>query len=374
MQSQVHTQGPNPRGTSSPPNLPRAGLRHEHGFAGRARRYLKRHRRTITVAVALAALVGFLYVVVPQISGLSGTLHRLRNADLVWIGVAVVLEVGSLAGYMLLFRTVFSCHEDDRLGWRASAEITLAGTVATKVFAAAGAGGVALTAWALRAAGLTPRAIARRMVAFELLLYVVFAVALVVVGVGLRTGALPGEAPWTLTVVPAVLAGAVIAVTLSLRAFPAGLEQRITGWQTSSRWGKRMLARLSTAPRTVRDGTGIALELVHSELGVLGALVYWALDIAALWASLHAFGNPPPVPAVVMAYFIGQLLNVIPIPGGVGGVEGGMIGALIAFGTPGSLAVLGVLAYRLISFWLPTLPGAIAYVRLRGTVARWRQD
>jgi uncharacterized protein (TIRG00374 family) len=184
---------------------------------------------------------------------------------------------------------------------------------------------------------------------------------------------LPGEAPWTLTVLPAVLAGVAIAVTLSLRAFPAGLEQRITAWQTSSGWGKRLLARLSTAPRTVRDGTGIALELVRSEVGVLGALAYWALDIAALWASLHAFGNPPPIPAVVMAYFVGQLVNVIPIPGGVGGVEGGMIGALIAFGTPGSLAVLGVLAYRLISFWLPTLPGAVAYLRLRGTVARWRQ-
>ena len=62
-----------------------------------------------------------------------------------------------------------------------------------------------------------------------------------------------------------------------------------------------------------------------------------------------------------MAYFIGQLANVIPLPGGVGGVEGGTIGALIAFGTPASLAILGVLAYRLISFWLPTLPGAIAY-------------
>jgi uncharacterized membrane protein YbhN (UPF0104 family) len=50
-----------------------------------------------------------------------------------------------------------------------------------------------------------------------------------------------------------------------------------------------------------------------------------------------------------------------------------MIGSLIAFGTAGSLAILGVLAYRLISFWLPTLPGAVAYVRLRGTVARWRE-
>jgi uncharacterized membrane protein YbhN (UPF0104 family) len=64
---------------------------------------------------------------------------------------------------------------------------------------------------------------------------------------------------------------------------------------------------------------------------------------------------------------------VIPLPGGIGGVEGGTIGALIAFGAQASLAILGVLAYRLISFWLPTLPGGIAYLRLRGTVARWRE-
>ena len=58
-----------------------------------------------------------------------------------------------------------------------------------------------------------------------------------------------------------------------------------------------------------------------------------------------------------MAYFIGPLGNVLPMPGGIGGVEGGMIGALLAFGLPGGRAVVAVLAYRAISFWLPTLPG-----------------
>src|SRR5947199_6419849 len=87
---------------------------------------------------------------------------------------------------------------------------------------------------------------------------------------------------------------------------------------------------------------------------------------------MYAFGSPPPLATIIMAYFVGQLGNVLPLPGGVGGVEGGMIAALIAFGAPGSLAILGVLAYRLISFWLPTGPGAVAYLRLRRTVGRWR--
>ena len=191
---------------------------------------------------------------------------------------------------------------------------------------------------------------------------------------GLRAGVLAGVAPWTLTVVPAAFAAAAIAITVSLRAFPAGLERRIVAWRDSNHPGTRFLSRLATAPQAVRDATSIVLELIRDgEFGILGGVLYWAFDIAALWASLHAFGNPPPAAAIVMAYFIGQLANVIPLPGGVGGVEGGTIGALIAFGTPASLAILGVLAYRLISFWLPTLPGAIAYLRLRGTVARWRE-
>jgi uncharacterized protein (TIRG00374 family) len=69
-----------------------------------------------------------------------------------------------------------------------------------------------------------------------------------------------------------------------------------------------------------------------------------------------------------------MLGNLLPLPGGVGGVEGGMIGALIAFGVPGGLAVVSVLTYRAIAFWLPTVPGVIAYLQLRHTVRGWEED
>jgi len=336
------------------------------------RAFLHRHRRAIAAAVAALALLGFVYFVVPQITGLGATLRRLRSADPWWIAIAIVFEALSLGGYIVLFRTVLSCHAK-RIGLRESYQITMAGVVASKVLAAAGAGGVALTVWALRASGLEPREIARRMLTFELLLYAVFAGALVVFGVGLRTDVFPGQAPWTLTVVPAAVGAGVIALTLSLRALPANLERSIGGTARSSRRGRKLLARLAAAPAALRDGTAIAFDLIRGRhIGVLGAVAYWGLDIAALWACMHAFGAPPPFPVVVMAYFIGQLGNALPLPGGIGGVEGGMIGAFIAFGAHGSLAVLGVLSYRLVSFWLPTLPGALAYLRLRRTVGRWR--
>jgi uncharacterized membrane protein YbhN (UPF0104 family) len=193
--------------------------------AARARGFLRRHGRAVTAVVAVAALAGFIRFVVPQLSALGPTVHRLRGADPKWLGIGAVLEALSLGGYVALFRTVFSCH-DARIGWRASYQITMAGVVATKLFTAAGAGGVALTVWALRASGLDARTVARRVLTFEFILYGVYAMAVVVAGVGLRTRLFAGGAPWTLTVAPAVLGAALIAALISIRALPNGFERR----------------------------------------------------------------------------------------------------------------------------------------------------
>ena len=118
-----------------------------------------------------------------------------------------------------------------------------------------------------------------------------------------------------------------------------------------------------------------AIALVRErDLGLLGAPAWWGFDMLVLWAMFHAFGSPPPLTVIWMSYFVGTLGNLLPLPGGLGGVEGGMIGAFAAFGVNLDLAVLAVLSYRAISFWLPTLPGGIAYFQLRRTVARWRED
>jgi uncharacterized protein (TIRG00374 family) len=77
---------------------------------------------------------------------------------------------------------------------------------------------------------------------------------------------------------------------------------------------------------------------------------------------------------IVVAFFVGMLGNLLPLPGGIGGVDGGMIGAFAAFGVDVRLAVVAVLAYRAFTFWLPTLPGVIAYLQLRRTVERWKAE
>ncbi len=341
--------------------------------AGRGHGFLRRHGRAVTAVVGVAAIAGFIQFVVPQLSALGPTLHRLRAGDPKWLGFGVVLEALSLGGYIALFRTIFSCH-GVRIGWKASYQITMAGVVATKLFAAAGAGGVALTVWALRASGLSARRVARRVLALEFFLYGVYAGSLVIVGVGLRSGLFAGRAPWTLTIAPAVLGATVIVVLLSMRALPNDFERRMKPL-AGARRGRRLLARIASAPWAVHDALGIAFSLIRERKPwLIGAIAYWGFDIATLWTCFHAFGSPPPVAVLVMAYFVGALANALPLPGGLGGVEAGMIGAFLAFGTHASLAILAVLSYRLISFWLPTVPGAAAYLQLRRTVGLWRDE
>ncbi len=134
-----------------------------------------------------------------------------------------------------------------------------------------------------------------------------------------------------------------------------------------------LVARLTTAAALASKGVRMALRTARKcRLGLLGAPAWWGFDICVLWACFHAFGASPYFSIIWMAYFVGMLGNLLPLPGGLGGVEGGMIGAFAAFGVDLKLAVQAVLAYRAISFWLPTLPGAVAYLQLRRTVARWQ--
>ena len=338
------------------------------------RQFLRQRRRVLLLLLAAGALVALVLAVLPQVAGFGTTLTRLRHGNKLWLLLGMGLEAISLGGYIALLRTVFS-GDGIRISWSASYQITLAGVVATKVVSAAGAGGLAVTAWAMSEAGMRPRSIARRIAAFEILLYAVFMAALVIFGFGLRARLFSGSAPFTLTVVLAAIAAGAIVLVLAFLLVPDDIERRLKNLSRTSSRGQRALERLSTVPRTLHDGVQTAIVLVSSrQLGLLGAVVYWAFDIAVLWASFHAFGAAPPVAVVVLGYFVGQLANAIPFPGGIGGVEGGMIGAFIAFGVNGSTAILAVLAYRAVSFWLPTLPGLFAYFQLRRTVTRWREQ
>ena len=343
------------------------------GPEGESASFLKRHRRSVLAVLGAAVIFGLVYYVVPQIAGLGPTLRRLRAGNTWWFAFGVSVEALSIVGEIALLRGVFS-RPGSRIGWKSSYEITMAGGVATKVFAAAGAGGVALTVWALRASGLGQQEVATGMVCYEILDYAVYMAALAIAGFGLWLGVFAGPAPIGITLIPAIFGTAVIVAVLSTMLVGARAERYLSGRaeHSTGRW-ERWLRRAAGIPRALRSGLGAALQMVRRrEPSLLGVIAAWGFDIGALWASFRAFGHPPPGAVLVMGYYVGTLANTLPLPGGIGGVEGGMIGAFLAFGVSGPLAVLAVLAYRTISYWLPTVPGAIAYVRLRHTINGWR--
>jgi len=330
-------------------------------------------RSAITFVLFVLSAVGFLYFVLPKLTGFGATAQRIERGDTWWIAIGVVFELCSFAGYVVLFRAVF-VRGTSLIGWPESYQITMAGLAATRLFATAGAGGVALTAWALRRSGMAPRLVACRMVAFIVLLYFVYAGVLLIDGVGLGTGLFPGGGSFAITIIPAIVAALLFAVAGAMALLPGDIERRLGRWAAGSGRVAHWLATGATVPALAASGIRTAIDLVRSRNpGVLGAPAWWGFDICVLWACFHAFGNPPPFTVILMCYFVGTLGNLLPLPGGLGGVEGGMIGAFAAFGVDFNLALLAVLSYRAISFWLPTVPGAIAYFQLRRTVARWRE-
>jgi putative heme transporter len=331
--------------------------------------------RVILFVLFVVSVVAFLYFVLPRLTGLKDSWRRIEHGDPWWLAVCAALELAAYAGYQWLFRTVF-VRGDTRIGLRESYQITMAGLAATRLFAAAGAGGIALTAWALRRSGMESRIVACRLVAFMALLYGVYMAALVVGGVCLYLGVFNGPAPFAVTIVPAIFGAVVIAIFLAVSFLPADVERRLAASAQGSGRLARLTARAVSIPAFAASGVRTAIGLVRSnEPGVLGAVAWWAFDISVLWGTFHAFGqDPPPIAVIVMAYFIGMLGNTLPLPGGIGGVDGGMIGALVAFDVPLGYATVAVLAYRVFSFWLPTAPGAVAYLQLRRTVSRWRDE
>jgi uncharacterized membrane protein YbhN (UPF0104 family) len=313
-------------------------------------------RRLAVLGGGAGLLVVSLVLVAPAVADLPDAIRRLGHGETRWLALALGLEALSFLGHAILFRAV-GVDDRGRIGLRASTEITLAGHAATRLLASAGAGGVALTAWAMRRSGLDRATVAARMTTFLVLLYGVYMFALLIGGGGLALGILHGGGSPALTIVPAAFGAAVIVSALSLQLIHPG-EGRL---------------RATFAP--VGAGVRDALRLARSaDPGVLGALMWWGFDIAVLWACFEAFGDAPAVGVLVIAYFVGTLANTLPLPGGIGGVEGGIIGVLAAFGVDPALALIAVLAYRGFAFWLPILPGAIAFVTLRRTVARWEAE
>jgi uncharacterized protein (TIRG00374 family) len=334
-------------------------------------------KRLLQTGVVVVVLLVSIYFVFPKVVGLHDSLAKLGEADPVWIGVAIVFSILSYATYIALFKAVVG-GEVLKLTWGETYEINMAGVAATLLFSAGGAGGVALTWWALRKAGMKRHEVARRMVAFISLHYAFYPLALIVFGLLLRTGVLNGDHSVELTIIPAAVAGVLLVVGALVTLIPADLEARLMphahGDHTRSfvEWASRV-------PVTLGEGFRFALSLfTHPRKGglaVLGAAGFWAFNIGVLWASFHALGIQVPFAVVVQGFFLGMVANLFPLaPAGVGAVDAGMIGAFVLFGLPEETVFPAILIFRLISFWMPIPPGVVAFFQLRKTVRNWEEE
>ncbi len=331
-------------------------------------------KRLVQTGVVVLLVIAAIYLLLPSIVGLDTAFRKLKRADEIWIAVALAFNVLAFASYVALFRGVIvdaALH----LTWGESYQITMAGLAATRLFSAGGAGGIVLTYWALRKAGMPRRQSACRMVAFLVLLYAVYMLALVIDGVLLRTDVFNGYSPVGLTIVPAALAGLVIVIFLAIALVPQDFDRRIEAHRGDRRLGG-LMTRLATVPATLARGTRTAIAFVRNPsrggLAIAGAIGFWAANIGILWAGFHAFDVQVPLGVVVQGFFIGMVANLIPfVPGGVGAVDAGMIGTFVLFDVPAGEVFAAVLVYRLIAFWLPIPPGIVAFLQLRRTTARW---
>jgi uncharacterized membrane protein YbhN (UPF0104 family) len=311
----------------------------------------KLRRRTLQI-VAVLAVVGLVLLLAP---GLGQVRDLLTEARPEWVALAVAFEALSCVSYVLMFRPIFC----QNMPWRTSWEIGLAELGAGSIVPASGAGGLALGAWILSEGGMPAQQIASRSVAFFLIKSSVNFIAVALLGTVMAVGLVGPDLSLWLTAVPAAGALLVIAAVLVVPRLGPGAPLPPDAGRT-----RRAIRHVRKA---LIGGAREAVQMVRSRnlLVTVGALGYWAWDNAVLWATFQAFDFSPPITVILMGYLIGQLGGLLPLPGGLGGIDGGLIGTLIVYGTPAAVTVAAVLIYRVILFWLPLLAGAVAFISLR---------
>jgi len=317
----------------------------------------RRRLAAIAAAVAVAAL---LVLVGP---GLGGVRTQLAHASAGWLVAGVVLEALSALCYVVIFRAVFGPRISRRLGYR----IAMAEQAANSVLSVSGAGGLAFGAWALRRVGISGEHIARRTVAFFLLTSLANVGAVIAFAALYALGVLGHDRNPALTY--GFGAGALAAVAIVL-ALPR-LLTRCGDAAAPARPG-RVRAGVRFVRCSLGQGVGDGLRLLRRRpIGVLtGSLGTMACDLAVLGAAFRAFGHVPALGVLVLGYLVGQLGGNLPIPGGIGGVDSGLIGAFVLYHQPLASTTAAVLAYHLVSLWVPALLGGVALAQLRNTV--WR--
>ena len=312
--------------------------------ASKARRSLR--NGFITLILAGALVVGLL-LAVPGLKGVATTVSHMKAG---WVAVAILLEVLSCACYVVAFLQVF-----ERAPFRVGARIALSEEAFGAAVSLGGVGSLAVGGWLMVERGAPARRIAGRSAVLFLYTSAINVITLILAGLGLFFG-LAGPSNPLLSVVPAAVGAVVLALFLLLPRYVDRIVRRV-------RPG-RLHTFLTETAVSVRD---VERLIFHPDWRILGAIGYLWFDIAVLFACFAAAGHSVPLAPVVLAYQIGYLSNFIPVPGGIGVLDGSLIGLLVIYGVGGTVATAATLVYHAISLWVPAVWGTIAFFVLQKT-------
>jgi uncharacterized membrane protein YbhN (UPF0104 family) len=308
--------------------------------------------RAVLGVVAAVLLVVGVGLLLARAAGFSEVRDAIERADSRWFAVCLGAQVVALYGYAAVFRGGFAWSGGPDPGFRLSAHVMLASIGATRVFAAGGVGAIAVTYWCFRRARFSADEALVRVLGFNTLFYVAFAVGAWTAALAVATGVWGGAplaftAPW-LVLVPACVAAALLVTQ-------PGRVERLTapGGSFVRRALAYAIAGVAWVRRVLPDPAGRRM--------LVATVLYWAGNVACLWASLRSVGETVPLPELVLAFAAGHAATILPLPlGGVGGVDAAMTYALTAVGVPLALALVAVGVYRLFAFWAPTIPALAA--------------
>lgn len=320
---------------------------------------LVQRRRAIVGLVLAVLLVVGVVLLIGKAAGYARILDELRDADKRWLAVCFGCEVVAYVGYTFLLRFVFGWGGGPELRFLLGARVVFGSLGATQIVASAGAGGLAVTYWALRRGGFgvresLARTIGGNTIAWLVLGSAAWAAALLTTLEVSGSSPLGMALPW-LVVIPSCIVAARFVTA-------PGRVERLA--RDEGGWLRRAFA-------VAVAGTAFVRRVAGSRNGTVvlaAAATYWLGDAACLWAGLRAFGIHLPAAELVLAYATGYLATVLPLPlSGAGGFDAAMTYALVAVGVPLAPALLGVVAYRLFAFWLLTIPAAVSLALLPRT-------
>jgi len=304
-------------------------------------------RGLISLTILVAMVVGLL-LAVPGLHGVGDAVSEMSGG---WLIFAVGLEVLSCIGYVIAFLQVF-----ERAPVRFGTRVALSELAFGAAVSLGGAGSVAVGAWLLVERGAPPGRIAERSAVLFLLTSAINVITLALAGLALWTGILPGPSNPLLSVIPAAVGVGVLVAVLLLPRF----SERLAAGRAPGRVHSLLLETAST----IRSTEHVLFSLDWRNVG---AIIFLWCDIGVLAACFAAAGPVPPLAALVLAYQIGYLSNLIPVPGNIGVLDGSLVGMLVIYGAPATLATAATVVYHAIALWIPAMWGTVAFLILRRT-------